>query len=69
MSGSDDVFWVVWQPDSGNPRYRHETRDGAIKEAERLAANSQGIEFFVLQAVSVSVSNTVRTTRLDEIPW
>jgi hypothetical protein len=43
-------FWVVWQPESGVPTMRHETKQSAITEAERLARGTTGRRFYVLEA-------------------
>ena len=43
-------FWLVWQPESGSPSIRHETKQAAITEAERLARAHAGRRFYVLAA-------------------
>lgn len=59
-------FYLVWNPESFPPKFRHATRQGATREAERLAEKVKGAEFFVLHAVSVSrTPKPVETTRLD----
>lgn len=46
-------FWVVWRKDyGGTPRGRYATRDAAITEASRLAANSNDM-YVVLESVGV----------------
>ncbi len=60
------TFFVVWQPESGNPTYRHETYQQAKTEAERLADCSPRREFYVLQAVSKSAKVSVMTVQLDD---
>jgi hypothetical protein len=62
----NEKFWVVWQPQSGPPNYRHESIESATREAERLAEVSQTREFYVLEAVSVSKKVTVQTTTLRD---
>lgn len=66
-----EKFWVVWQPESGAPRHRHESRESAQREAERLAECAYPRPFFVLEAISVSQKVTVMTTFLgsDELPF
>ena len=66
-----DDFFLVWNPDGTNPRFRHSTQTGALTEAKRLAAISPGQDFYVLHAVSVSrVKDPVETVRLsDGIPF
>lgn len=55
-------FYVVWNPMAGPPTCRHSDREGAQREAERLAIRFPENEFFVLHAVSVS---RVETRHLD----
>ena len=59
-------FYLVWNPDGTNPRFRHSTKTGALIEAQRLAATSPGTDFYVLHAVSVSrVRDPVETIELN----
>mgnify|MGYP007007270210 CR=1 FL=1 len=46
------TFWVVWNPNGQNPRYRHASRLDAEQEAGRLARANPGQEFFVLGAAT-----------------
>lgn len=46
-----DHFWFVWNKDRQLPRHMHVTEKSAIDEAERLARNSRGETFFVLESV------------------
>lgn len=66
-----EKFWVVWQPESGAPSHRHESRESAQREAERLAECCGKREFFVLEAISVSQKVMVMTTILgdEELPF
>jgi len=71
---TNEKFWVVWQPDSGNPTHRHASREDALKEAERLAECAWPRTFYVLEAISSSRKVTVQTTTLvefdhDELPF
>lgn len=61
-----DTFWVVWQPNTGNPTVRHASEMEAQREAHRLAEFNPGREFYVLQALTVSRKVSVVTERLDE---
>ncbi|BAO88942.1 DUF2188 domain-containing protein [Caballeronia cordobensis] len=68
-----ETFWLVWSP-TGHvpPSFRHESRENAIAEAERLARSRVGAEFFVLQATDLRlVDSMIRTSLvpLDEIPF
>lgn len=47
------VFWLVWNPDRGSPSFKHESKEAAIAEAERLARVNPRSDFFVLQAIGV----------------
>jgi len=64
-------FWVVWCRFGGPPTVLHSERETARREAERLADQNPGKEFYVLRAESVSVHRTVVTTCLaePEIPF
>ena len=67
---SEQSFFVVWNPSSGNPRCRHGTELMARHEAIRLARENPGQSFFVLEAKSVSKSiEPVTTVVFDEIPF
>jgi hypothetical protein len=68
---NNETFFVVWQPESGNPQYRHETYQQAKAEAERLADIAPRRDFYVLQAVSKSAKVSVVTTTLgsEELPF
>jgi hypothetical protein len=66
----EDQFWVVWQPNNGSPRVRHDSQHSAQLEAERLARANPGLSFYVLQGVSVTAKTDVVTTRLrDSVPF
>lgn len=71
MDQQPDQFWLVWNPAGSNPGYRHESRSGALAEAERLASMNPGSEFYVLCAVTRSKRPPmVETTVLfDGIPF
>ena len=65
-----ESFYVVWQPEHGAPRIRHESLLEATYEAERLASINPGKDFFVLHAVAVSRNVSVRTEKLfDPLPF
>lgn len=59
-------FWVVWQPESGNPQHRHESLESASREAERLAECAPRHAFYVMEAISVSRKVSVQTTVLRD---
>jgi len=69
-----DGFYVVWCPGGGNPTVRHDAHPLALREAERLAAQNPGKEFFVLSATDRLTKNNVVRERLvapddDHVPF
>ena len=66
-------FYMLWSPSGSKPpRIRHETQESEQKEAERLAIEHPGHEFFVMAAMTRSVMPALITERLqhgDEIPF
>ena len=58
------MFWMVLG--SGLPTYRHDTEQSARAEAERLARQQAGQEFYVLQAVSACVKSDVAWVACEE---
>lgn len=57
-------FYVVWSPENGPPRVRHQYRERAVSEATRLARQSPGSEFFVMMATDRFVKDEVQRTTL-----
>lgn len=57
-----DAFWLVWNEEGSAPRHKHETEEGARKEAERLARKQPGSRFHVLALVGSCVKDDVRWT-------
>lgn len=45
-----DAFYIVWNPEGSNPRFRHDCFEAAANEAHRLALINPGQDFFVMQA-------------------
>lgn len=61
-------FFVVWNPAHGLPRYRHDTLDGAVNEAKRLASVHPGQQFHVLQSVlTAERADPVTVTRHEDM--
>jgi len=57
-----DAFWLVWNENGGTPMRKHDSRESAIKEAERLAAGTgYGQKFFVLRSETMSRRSDVTT--------
>ncbi|MPW17903.1 hypothetical protein GCT13_13385 [Paraburkholderia sp. CNPSo 3157] len=67
MSATGKAFWLVWSPSGVTPpKYRDESRESAIAEAERLARERVGAEFYVLAATDLrAVDRMVRTQLLS----
>ena len=47
--------WLVWQPDTGMPRYTHHTLGTARTEAERLAKAYLDKPFYVLAPIGAAI--------------
>ena len=69
-------FWMVWNPDGRGPRYEHMSRSNADREAQRLARENPGQEFYVLKAVAGFVTQhqpvesiKLRKPQEDDIPF
>ncbi len=75
MSGEPVKFWMIHGIGQNSPRVRHETEHAAFAEANRLARNNPGIEFYVLESMARAVKDDVRFDRLkpaesdDGIPF
>lgn len=66
------LYFLVWNPETGQTRHRHENLEQAEAEAARLAKNHRGSEFVVLAPIaSHKAVDTVRTKfePHDEIPF
>lgn len=50
--GTQDRFWMVWNPNGTMPRVRHNSFQSAEFEARRLARKVPGQDFFVFKCVS-----------------
>ena len=44
-------FWMVYSPQGGAPTHMHSTAQSADREAQRLANQYTGREFYVLKAL------------------
>lgn len=63
------TFWLVWSPEGHNPQHRHDTDTLAKAEAERLAKEHPGKEFFVLEALGSVKKTDVVWTMASELPF
>lgn len=63
------TFWMVYGTGQGAPTFRHGTFEGAKAEAERLARQSPGIEFYVLRSIGRARRVDVEYTECDAIPF
>jgi len=50
-------FWYVYREGGDPPRIKHESKAGAVMEAERLANACPGVEFHVLKCINSVKSN------------
>jgi len=68
---SNIPFWLVWRDGGWAPQYKHDSRKSAENEAERLARENPGQDFYVLMPVSRTVKSDVVTERFfdDELPF
>lgn len=73
MTHEDPPFYLVWREGGNAPRVKHETVTQAENEAERLARQNPGVEFYVLTPTARAVERRVTITRFDplanEIPF
>lgn len=61
----EEQFWMVWSPQGRAPTKVHQTLGSATNEAERLARNNPGNQFYVLQALEMREVNDMRRVRLS----
>lgn len=62
-------FFIVWSPEGKTPpRIRHETREDATAEAERLARSNPGDFFYVLESLTESRA-PVPTNITSPVDW
>ncbi|BBL69728.1 hypothetical protein [Methylogaea oryzae] len=64
---AEAVFWIVWNPEGRNPRFRHTTEPSAIGEAERLAREHPGQMFIVLEAKAARLVDDMIRTTFDDL--
>jgi len=65
-----ETFYLVWEPQNGYTKHRHDHRHQAELEAERLAALNPGKDFYVLQALTQSaIKKPVTTIELTDLPY
>lgn len=65
-------FWLVWNPQGYNPQHKHNSEDGATREAERLARANPGQTFIVMESVGALVVDNIQRTDLrpgSELPF
>ena len=54
-----DKFWMVYTPGGSAPKRQHDCFAGAAGEAQRLASENIGKEFYVLEARHRAVATAV----------
>jgi len=59
-----EPFWLVWNPQGYNPQCKHNTEEGATREAERLARANPGQTFIVMESVGALVVDNIQRTDL-----
>lgn len=66
-----NAFYIVWCPTGKTaPKHRHEYLDQAISEAERLAMQNPGQEFYVMAADQMRcVNNMQKVSFVPPIPF
>lgn len=67
-----EPFWLVWNPQGYNPKHKHNTLDGATREAERLARANPEQTFIVMESVRALVVDNIQRTDLrpgSELPF
>lgn len=64
---STKKFWMV--AGLGPSSYRHMTAIGAKNEAERLALQNPGREFYVLESVAVAVRRDVTWEPIERVSF
>jgi hypothetical protein len=47
-------FWMVYGEGQGAPTYKHDSKQSAEEEAQRLALCHPGIAFYALKATSIA---------------
>ena len=65
-------FWMVWGDGGTGPTHRHQTEELAKQEAERLANLSPRQKFYVLEATSSVVKDSVQWSDPiddDDVPF
>lgn len=67
MTMTNTKFWMVLG--ANRPTYRHETREAADKEAERLAKSFPGQEFIVLESLAVCKVGDAIWHEMEIIPF
>ena len=63
------MFWMVWNEQGRNPTVKHDSKESAITEAERLARLNPGCEFHVLRLVDSCRLADVQWRSEEELPF
>lgn len=64
-------FFMIWNEKTCETRFRHETSESAVAEAQRLARSCPGVRFYVMEAKGFArtVPEPPIYQTLDEIPF
>jgi hypothetical protein len=55
-SDAASAFWLVWNPRSGAPSYKHASFEQAQSEAVRLSEKYTGRHYYVLQCLGYAMT-------------
>lgn len=66
---SEHDFYVVWNPQGRTPTYKHSTEELARTEAERLARNNPGQQFYVMAPLGLARRVDVEYKQLNQLPF
>jgi hypothetical protein len=64
---NSDTFFVVWNPERGLPRFKHDNYQAAVTEAKRLARETPDEPFYVLAScVAIEAKSPIIVTPMLE---
>lgn len=59
---TEKQFWMVYRRGDRSPTREHPSRFEAVHEADRLARNNPGVQFYVLESLGCKISSIVEPT-------
>lgn len=69
---TDEMFWVVMNPEDNAPKFMHRSESSATTEAERLARKNPGQVFYVMESICgrvVDDMQRIQLRQIDDIPF